>query len=152
MTTTLDDALLDAPFRVAIDVRWGDMDAYQHVNNAMYFRYMESSRIAWFERAEVRDALGDPGIGPVLRDTSCAFDAPVTFPDTLHVGVRVEPIRPPEGRTANRFASYYTMYSEQQQRVVARGTALVVMMELATGRPVPLPDAFAAIVARAGAI
>ncbi len=152
MTETLEQAFASFPFRVAIDVRWGDMDAYQHVNNAMYFRYMETARIAWFDQTTVRDALGSDGIGPVLRDTSCSFDAPVTHPDTLHIGVRMEPVPPPPGRDANRFMSYYAMYSEQQQRIVARGTALVVMMVLDTGRPVPLPPAFADLIERGGAI
>ena len=33
-----------------IPVRWGDMDAMGHVNNTVYFRYMEQTRICWFEK------------------------------------------------------------------------------------------------------
>lgn len=32
-----------------IPVRWGDMDSYGHVNNTLYFQYLEEARVAWFE-------------------------------------------------------------------------------------------------------
>ena len=38
------------PVVIEIPVAWGEMDAFQHLNNIVYFRYFESARIAYFER------------------------------------------------------------------------------------------------------
>ena len=37
-----------------VPIRWGDMDAQGHVNNTVYFRYMEQARVEWFERMRAR--------------------------------------------------------------------------------------------------
>ena len=54
------------PVVVAIPVAWGDMDAFQHVNNTVYFRYFESARIAYFERLEFMELMQATGVGPIL--------------------------------------------------------------------------------------
>ena len=43
-------------FETRFPIRWGDMDAMGHVNNAVYFRYMETVRIEWMTQAGM-----DPG-------------------------------------------------------------------------------------------
>src|SRR5262249_4596236 len=48
-----------------LPIRWGDMDAQGHVNNTVYFRYMEQARIEWLD--QVRERLGPfPGLGIVI--------------------------------------------------------------------------------------
>ena len=52
-------------------IRWGDMDAMGHVNNTVYFRYLETARIAWFDQA---GCTPDPrGEGPVIVNADCTF-------------------------------------------------------------------------------
>ena len=80
------------PVVIEIPVRWGDMDAFNHVNNVMYFQYFESARIAYFDRIQVMGHFKDTGIGPILAATQCRFRFPVTYPDTLDVGARVAEI------------------------------------------------------------
>jgi len=46
--TQLPDCLSPFPSVTPIDVAWGDMDAFGHVNNTRYFRYFETARIAYF--------------------------------------------------------------------------------------------------------
>ncbi len=64
-------------------IRWGDMDAMGHVNNTVYFRYLEQARIAWFE------ALGCPpdpvGIGPVIISAHCTFLKQLRYPGEIDV-------------------------------------------------------------------
>src|SRR5712675_1765847 len=68
-------------------VAWGDMDAMQHVNNAVYFRYLESGRIVHLT------ALGayaeNRMTGTVVGSIQCRFRIPLTYPDTIVVGSRV---------------------------------------------------------------
>ena len=69
-----------------IPVRWGDMDAMGHVNNTVYFRYMEQARISWFESLVPRaDAWGEISI--VIVNASCNFRKPINYPGTVEVKV-----------------------------------------------------------------
>jgi acyl-CoA thioester hydrolase len=74
------------PVIVEVPVAWGDMDAFGHVNNTMFFRYFETARIAFLDRIGFR---GENGIGPILASTQCRFRRPLAFPDTVLVGARV---------------------------------------------------------------
>ena len=56
-----------------IKIRWGDMDAFGHVNNTVYFRYMEQTRIDWLDTAE---GAADDGHGPVIVNAHCTFLRP----------------------------------------------------------------------------
>ncbi|MEZ4615482.1 MAG: acyl-CoA thioesterase [Caldilineaceae bacterium] len=73
---------------LAIRVAWGDMDAFQHVNNTIYFRYFESTHCL-SGAVGVADFIATSGVGPILHSVNCRFRLPVTYPDTGHVGVRV---------------------------------------------------------------
>ena len=54
-------------------VIWGDMDAFQHVNNTIYFRWFETARIRYFEEIGFLEHLEATGVGPILAETSCRF-------------------------------------------------------------------------------
>lgn len=100
-------------------VAWGDMDAFGHVNNVMYYRYIESARIAYFDLLNVFDQ----DILTVVASSQCKYLKPVFYPDVLHIGARVDEMR----NSAIRM--YYVLYSEQQQQVVAEGEAVVVFVD-----------------------
>ena len=73
-----------------IAVRWGDMDAMGHVNNTVYFRYMEQARIAWFESLVPQaEQWGEVGI--VIVNASCNFRRPINYPGTVEVKVFAAP-------------------------------------------------------------
>ncbi len=72
--------------RERIAIRWGDMDAMGHVNNTVYFRYMEQARISWFETLVPQgEAWGEIGI--VIVNASCNFRRPLNYPGTVEVRV-----------------------------------------------------------------
>ena len=77
------------------------MDAFQHVNNVVYFRYFETGRIAYFERTVMRSSMSTTGIGPILATASCKFKFPLTYPDTVLIGIASAR----SGRTASRCIS-----------------------------------------------
>lgn len=70
-----------------ITVRWGDMDALNHVNNAVYFRYMEQARISWFDRIGL--AMIENNEGPVVVSARCDFLKPIVYPATIQVSVEL---------------------------------------------------------------
>lgn len=62
-------------------VAWGDMDAFGHVNNVIYYRYIESARIEYFNQLN----LFSHAINTVVASSQCQYLKPVVYPDTLHI-------------------------------------------------------------------
>ena len=71
-----------------IPVQWGDMDALGHVNNARFFTWFETARIAYFGKIGF-EATRTSGVGPILAHTSCDYLAPVEYPGEVLAGARV---------------------------------------------------------------
>ena len=101
-------------------VRWGDMDARGHVNNTLYFRYFESSRIALFRDLNLYEEPTQVKIGPILSFQSCNYKAPLTYPDTIYVGAKIENI---EG---SKVIIQHSIASKKLNRIVAEGEAHLV--------------------------
>jgi acyl-CoA thioester hydrolase len=112
--------LEEYPFSFQLKVAWNEMDALGHVNNARYFSYFESARIAHFNELGVMEVLDRDGVGPILAQTQCRFKAPLFFPDDIIIGVTISKL------TEDSFLHRYTLASEQQQRVVAEGEGKIV--------------------------
>ena len=111
------------------NVAWGDMDAVGHVNNVMYYRYIESARVEYLTRI---DAIGQ-GLSAVIASSSCRFLRPVFFPDVLDIGVQVVEIR------NSGFHMNYVLFSTKQQQIVATGDAIAVMVNASTLGKAALP-------------
>lgn len=79
-------SIKEFPATLTMEIRWGDMDALNHVNNVMYFRYFESSRIEYFDKLGLE--LDKKSVGFILADTRCKFIKPLVYPDTIKVGAR----------------------------------------------------------------
>jgi acyl-CoA thioester hydrolase len=77
------------PVRLAIPVEWGEMDAYRHVNNTVYFRWFESARMEYFARLGWPEIERETGIGPILHSTAAWFRGPVAGRDDVVVAARV---------------------------------------------------------------
>ena len=131
---TIDEKERVLLYSLTIPVRWGDMDALGHVNNAAYFTYMEQVRVAWLASVGA-EALG-PGAreGSVIVNACCTFTKPITYPATL----RVEMHGGAPGRSS--FESYYTLQDADTDVVYATGTARVVWVNYRNGRAIPLAE------------
>ena len=127
------DLLAGFPVIIEISVAWGEMDAFQHVNNIVYFRYFESARIAYFERTRLMEMMNETGVGPILASTSCKYKFPLTFPDTALVGTRVTDIG------EDRFTMIYRTVSTRHNLVAAEGNGVIVSYDYRTNRKAPLP-------------
>lgn len=83
----LAQSLVGAKFTFEMPVRWGDLDALNHVNNTVYFRYMEEARMHCMAAA----GIGTPGSdrSTVLAHTACDFLRPVSWPAMLLIDMRL---------------------------------------------------------------
>ena len=114
-------------------VRWGDMDAMGHVNNAMYFRYLETARIDWFTAVGFRP---DPqGQGPVIVNAFCNFYRQLEYPGDILVSLYVSDA----ARTT--FETWATIEKLSEPGVkCAAGGATPIWVDFPRQKAVELPD------------
>jgi len=94
------------PLVIETDVAWGEMDAYQHVNNVVYFRYFENARVAYLTRSGW-DAMEErTGVGIVVRRIEASYHTPLQYPCHIWLAARV-PIS--EASKDDRFAMEYAV-------------------------------------------
>lgn len=122
------------PVITEIPVAWGEMDALNHVNNVVYFRYFETARLDYFRKVALMEEMHKTGIGPVLSETTCRYKLPVTYPDTLLVGSRVSELKD------DRFTMEYEIVSKKLGAVTTNGSAQVVMFDFNTNKKANLPS------------
>ena len=128
--------LSDFRFVIEQAVVWGDMDAMRHVNNTVYFRYIENARIAYIDSLGWDKIEDETGVGPILKSTSCDFKRALTYPDRIRIGARV---LLPLGE--DRFTMEYAIASEQQNAVTTIGTSVIVAFNYRTQQKATLPAA-----------
>ena len=115
-----------------IPIRWGDMDAYRHVNNTLYFRYMEQVRVEYL--ASIGVTVQPQGSAPVLINASCTFLIPLTYPGTVEIKLFFGAL----GRSSVHTS--YEIRIQGDDRLYATGEAKIVWMDVTTGKSVPIPD------------
>lgn len=132
-----EDFSLLYPYLYESELRWGEMDAMQHLNNVYYFRYFESGRMAFWEALKQQTSnLVAPSIGPILASTNCRYKQPLYFPDNIIVGTRIKSV----GR--DRFLIEHALFSEKNQAVAAEGEALIVSFDYEQKKKVSLPTSW----------
>ncbi|BBM83768.1 acyl-CoA thioesterase [Candidatus Uabimicrobium amorphum] len=134
MNSAKDTHMQQFPVVIDFPIDWGDMDAFQHVNNIMYFRYFENARIAYFEQTNITQHMQQTKLGPILADTYCRYRVPLTYPDTVSVGARVTELQ------KDRFAMEYIVYSNKLDKVAAKGTGLVVYYDYGKNSKTQVPN------------
>ena len=118
---------------MVIPIRWGDMDAMGHVNNTIYFRYLEIVRIEWLHKiAGPPDLDGD---GALIVNAFCNFIRQLEYPgDVLARHYVANP-----GRSS--FDTYITLERTDAPGVIyASGGATTVWVNFPSRKSVPLPD------------
>jgi acyl-CoA thioester hydrolase len=122
------------PVVIGAHVAWGEMDSMRHVNNIVYFRYFESARIAYFERLGFMSYMEETGVGPILASTQCRFRLPLSYPDTVSIGAKVEEVG------ADRFRMKYLVVSHRHAKAAAEGEGLIVAFDYRAQKKAPLPE------------
>jgi acyl-CoA thioester hydrolase len=119
--------------QMVIPIRWGDMDAMGHVNNTIYFRYMEVVRLEWL--FQVGGAPNAEGIGPVIVNAFCNFIRQLEFPGDILARHYVSN----PGRSS--FDTYITLERcDTPGLIYAEGGAKTVWTDFKAQKSTPLPD------------
>ncbi len=120
--------LEDYPFRLSDNVRFGDLDPNQHVNNAVYATYFETGRVTLMKLPEY--GLTPPGLAWIMVRLDMHFRAELHWPNRIELGLGVVKL----GRTSVTFEQ--VVFSND--RCIASATSVGVMLDEATRRPAPL--------------
>lgn len=134
MTASRPESLDGFPVTIEIPVQWGEMDAYDHVNNVVFFRYFESARVRYLERCGFTDSYREDRVGAILHSTSCRFRRALFYPDRVTVGARVTEME------TDRFTMEYRVVSREQDSVAAEGTGVVVSFDYEAEEKTALPE------------
>ncbi len=131
-----DIAELLKPFPIVVTtmVAWGDMDANGHVNNVVYFRYIEHARLKYFHELGFWQSQQENGIGPILAWTDCRFRKPLTYPDDVSIGARITDVE------ADRFVIHSIVVSHALKAVAAEGQQWLVSYDYRNNCKAPLPE------------
>lgn len=117
---------------VPLQVRWADVDAFRHVNNAVFLSYLEHGRVQYFAMALGRPRVDD--LNFIIAEINIKYRAPATIGDTLAVGIRADEL----GHQSFRF--FYEIWETEKQRLVAEAWSAQVVYDYGALKPVPIPD------------
>jgi len=128
----------DFSHRIALAVRWGDMDALGHINNVKFFTYDEQVRLQYFDAiaAVVPDFWKGSGI--ILAKLGCDFVGQLRYPATLDIGFRISRL----GRSS--FDTEAAMFEGERLVAVSRGT--LVWFDYVQQKSLPIPDHVRALI------
>lgn len=121
------------PVWIEQTVAWGEMDAFGHVNNVVYFRYCENGRIAYIRQLDWFAYMQATNVGPIIASANLRFRRAVRYPDTLLVAVRATQI------DSDRFTLLHRIVSTAQDCIAAEGEAVVVAYDYTQQQKTPLP-------------
>jgi acyl-CoA thioester hydrolase len=128
--------IADFKVQTIINVQWGEMDAYQHVNNVSYVRWGETARIDYFMAMGflINQPPEKMQYAPILGFQSVKYIAPVIYPDTIVIGTKTEEIK------EDRFVMKSYFFSTEQNRLVALKTHEVLIMDYRLQQKIALPQ------------
>ena len=135
------DVIADLPqasvFRAILGVRWGDMDPFNHVNNAQYLRYLEEARVQWL--ASLHGVSLTDRIAPVLVASNVNYRQPIEWPNDITIELFISKLGNSSLTLGHRMLS-----STDASVLYSDGSVVMVWIDTRTGKSVPLPEAIKA--------
>jgi acyl-CoA thioester hydrolase len=126
--------MTDFHFFHPIEVRYGDLDAQQHVNNAKYLTYMEQARLAYAQHLGLWDGGSFADLGMIVAEIQISYRAPIHFGLPVRVGVRVS-------RLGNKSMTWeYRLENAQDGSPFATATSVQVAYDYREGCSIPVPE------------
>ena len=129
-----DSPIAGFPSVITLPILWGDMDAFNHVNNTIHLRWFESSRIRYIEQAGMRELLDAHKVGPILASLNCSYRQQLRYPGHVDVGSRVSRL----GRSS--LTIVHQIVNQESGELAAEGASVVVVFDFEKQRPRRIPD------------
>ena len=134
MDAVIVDASQAQVFRTVLGVRWGDMDAFNHVNNAQYLRYLEEARVRWL--ASLSGVSMTDRMTPVLVASQVNYRQPIEWPNEVAIELSIDKLGNSSLTMGHRMLS-----STDGSVLYSDGSVVMAWIDTQTGKSVPLPQA-----------
>ena len=121
-------------FVAPLGVRWRDLDAFNHVNNSSYLTFLEEARLQWLR--QVPGPWFDEHAMPVMAASQLNYRQPIAWPAQLQVQLFCARMGNSSMTIAHRLVD-----AEDAERLYCDGHVVMVWMDPASGKSVPLPEA-----------
>ena len=129
----MSETVRDYPVVTEINVRFRDLDAMGHVNNAVYLTYFEESRVEYFRALSRGSGIAPEDMEFVVAEIKCVYHSPAMLQERLLVGIRASQV----GNKSFRFE--YRIEEKETGRLVASGYSVQGSYDYSARRSVPLP-------------
>ena len=123
------------PVKLQLRIDWSEMDLFGHVNNVAYFKYIQASRVNYWEISGLQALFATAGIGPILLSTSCQFMIPLHYPGNIIVEASIEFIK------NTSFGIHHRIWNEKNE-VAAEAHDVIVTYDFNKNEKVPVPADF----------
>lgn len=124
-----------------IQTRWQDNDVFGHVNNVVYYAWFDTAVNGWLIDRGLLDSAASSIIGLVV-ETGCSYAESIAFPEPVSIGIAIDRL----GSSSVRYR--IGVFREHGDLAIAQGHFTHVYVDRASQRPVPIPDAIRAAMAR----
>jgi acyl-CoA thioester hydrolase len=118
---------------LTLRIDWSEMDMFGHVNNVSYFKYVQASRVNYWEKIGLSSQFNQHQIGPLLASTGCQFKKPLFYPGTVVIKASVEYIK------NTSFGIKHQLFNEKNE-LVAEANDIVVLFDFSKNEKTLFPD------------
>jgi acyl-CoA thioester hydrolase len=124
-------------FKVKLPLRldWSEMDLFGHINNVAYFKYIQASRVNYWELTGLAASFNETKTGPILLSTGCQFIKPLHYPGNIIVEARMEFMK-------NTSFGIHHRIVDESGAVAAEAHDVIVTFDFSRNEKVPISNAF----------
>ena len=123
------------PSKLELRIDWSEMDLFGHVNNVMYFKYIQASRVNYWEISGLVKAFDEGKIGPILANTTCRFIRPLHYPGKITIQAEIEFMK------NTSFGIHHQILNEANE-IAAEAHDVIVYFDFNKNEKTELPIAF----------
>jgi acyl-CoA thioester hydrolase len=121
------------PVKLSVRLDWSEMDMFGHINNVMYFKFIQASRVNYWENVKLMRDYKAQKIGPMLLSTSCHFKKPLFYPGNITLQAKVEFIK-------NSSMGLHHQIINDKQELAAEAHDVIVLYNFSENQTVVIPD------------
>lgn len=121
------------PAVLELRLDWSEMDLFGHINNVMYMKYIQASRVNYWDQVSLMRFFEKDKTGPVLLSTSCRFIKPLHYPGNITVRAGVEFMK------NSSFGIHHQIFN-QQNEICAEAHDVIVMFDFAKNEKVNISE------------
>jgi acyl-CoA thioester hydrolase len=123
------------PVKLPLRLDWSEMDLFGHINNVSYFKFIQASRVHYWELTGLAASFADTRIGPILLSTGCQFLKPLHYPGNIVVEARMEFLR-------NTSFGLHHRIRNEEDTVVAEAHDVIVNFDFNKNEKTAISEAF----------